>query len=364
MTHRERFLGCLLGEPVDRPYCMLNWGAWEATWRQWRQDGLGEEFGSFEAVRAQFNPDPRPVRLGANCGPCPARDRQILHEDDDYVTWVDGWGIKRRNPKANESMSQFIEFPVKSRSDWQAYRDRWLDPDRPDRLPDGWRTRAADLIAKGIPVQIGYYPDVGIFGTVRWLLGDEECLLAFYTDPALVHEIMEYMTDLYLTVWSKMAGEVRVDMIHIWEDMCGRQGPLISPAHWEEFMGPCYRRIKAFAIAHDIPIISVDTDGDPSLIIPPMMAAGVNYLLPMEVAAGCDVNEMVRRFPTLGMMGGIDKRALAAGPAAIDAELERIRPAMESGRYIPDLDHLVPSDVTYENYCYYARQLTRLTGKN
>ena len=51
-------------------------------------------------------------------------------------------------------------------------------------------------------------------------------------------------------------------------------------------------------------------------------------------------------------------------PEAIDAELERIRPAMETGRYIPDLDHCIPSDVSYENYCYYARQLTRLTGKD
>ena len=65
----------------------------------------------------------------------------------------------------------------------------------------------------------------------------------------------------------------------------------------------------------------------------------------------------------LGMMGGIDKRALAAGPAAIDAELARIRPAMEKGRYIPDLDHLVPDDVSWDNYCYYAEALKRLVGK-
>ncbi len=364
MTHRERLLACLLGEPVDRPYCMLNWGVWEATWRRWREEGQVEGFADFDEVRAQFDPDPRPTRLGANCGPCPTIERQVLSEDADYVTWRDGWGITRRNPKANESMSEFIDFPVKDRADWEAFRDRWLDPEHPDRVPADFRQHAAELTERGVPIQIGYYPDVGIFGSVRWLLGDEECLMAFYTAPDLVREIMEHMTDVYLATWSKMAGEVRVDVIHIWEDMCGRQGPLISPAHWEEFMGPCYRRIQAFAAVHDIPIISVDTDGKPDLIIPPMMAAGVNYLLPMEVAAGCDVNVLVRQFPTLGMMGGIDKRALARGPAEIDAELERVRPAMEAGRYIPDLDHLVPSDVSYENYCYYARQLRRLVGKD
>lgn len=64
------------------------------------------------------------------------------------------------------------------------------------------------------------------------------------------------------------------------------------------------------------------------------------------------------------MLGGIDKRALAAGPTAIDQELARIRPAIERGRYIPALDHLVPDDASWENYGYYARALKTLVGKD
>ena len=128
-------------------------------------------------------------------------------------------------------------------------------------------------------------------------------------------------------------------------------------------MGPNYRRIKRFAEVHDIPLISVDTDGDPDLITPPMMQGGVNLLFLMEVAAGCDVNAWQARYPTLGMMGGIDKRALAAGHGAIDRELERIRPAVERGRYIPALDHLIPDDVSWEHYSHYAQALKRLVGK-
>ena len=195
------------------------------------------------------------------------------------------------------------------------------------------------------------------------MLGDEECLLAFYTMPDLVHDIMDHLTSLYLTVFEQVLKEVRVDTILIWEDMCGRNGPLISPQHWEEFMGPNYRRIKRFADEHDIPVIMVDTDGDPALIAPPMRRSGVNLLLPMEVAAGCDVNDWQERFPGLGMMGGIDKRALAVGPEAIDKELERIRPALERGRYVPALDHVVPDDVSWDNYSYFARALKRLVGK-
>ena len=79
--------------------------------------------------------------------------------------------------------------------------------------------------------------------------------------------------------------------------------------------------------------------------------------------AGCDVNVFRGKYPTLGMMGGIDKRALAAGAEAIDRDLERVAPAVAAGRYIPDLDHGIPDDVSYENYCYYARRLKELVGK-
>ena len=62
-------------------------------------------------------------------------------------------------------------------------------------------------------------------------------------------------------------------------------------------------------------------------------------------------------------MGGIDKRALAKGPGAIDAELARIQQALDTGCYIPALDHLVPDDVSWDNYSRYARALKTLIGK-
>lgn len=356
MTHRERFLATVLGQPRDRAPYWLYWWIWGGTWERWKREGLPAEFQSFADVRAHFGADEIPKVIPVRLGPLP--DFSVtLAEDAESVTYRDSWGILRRNLKGIEGMSEFIEFPVKSRDDWRRYRDERLDPADPRRLDTDWLAQSRVWAAAGIPLQLGSFPDCGIFGTLRWLLGDEECLMAFCTEPDLVHEIMDHMTGLYLEVFGRVVREVRVDVIHLWEDMCGRQGPLISPAHWREFMAPCYRRIQAFARAHDIPVLSVDTDGQPDLIVPPMLEAGVNFLFPMEVAAGADVNRFRQKYPGLALMGGIDKRALALGPAAIDAEFERIAPALASGRYIPDLDHHVPSDVSWPNFCHYARRL-------
>jgi uroporphyrinogen decarboxylase len=351
----------MLGRTPDRVPYWLFWSPWGTAWRRWQAEAMPPEFRDYGDVRRHFGADAPPASLPVNCGPCPRIERKVLEETDRFIVSTDAWGIKRRDLKDRTSMSEFLEFPVKSRADWERFRAERLRPDDPRRLDGDWRQKAAQWTARGTPIQLGSYPDVGIYGTLRWLLGDEDCLRAFYDAPDLVHDIMDHMTDVYLAVFAKVAAAgVRVDVIHIWEDMCGRQGPLISPAHFDVFMAPCYRRLRAFAGAHGIPLISVDTDGRPDLIIPPMMRAGVNYMFPFEVAAGCDVNDLGRRFPGLAMMGGIDKRALAAGRAAIDGELERIRPAVERGRYVPDLDHLVPDDVPWPNFAYYAARLKDL----
>jgi uroporphyrinogen decarboxylase len=359
MTHRDRVLATVLGRPRDRAPYWLYWWVWSATWERWKGEGLPPEFKSFADVRAHFGADEVPRVIPVRLGPVPDLSAAVS-EDAESVTRLDSWGIKHRSLRGNEGMPEFLAWPVSSRDDWRCYRDRHLNPADPARLAGNWREQGRAWNAAGLPVQLGHFPDCGMFGTLRWLLGDEECLVAFCAEPDWVHEIMEHMTGLYLAVFQQVAREVRIDLIHLWEDMCGKQGPLISPAHWREFMGPCYRRIRDFAREHDIPVISVDTDGQPDLITAPMMEEGVNLLFPMEVAAGADVNVFQRKYPGLAMMGGIDKRALAIGPAAIDAELERIRPALERGRYIPDLDHHVPPDVSWPNFCHYATRLREM----
>ncbi len=358
MQDRERFVRHVLGLEVDRPPYWLYWGPWGTTWQRWERENKPA---SVTDHRMAFPVDFAPCAVPVNAGPCPVFEQDIVDEGD-YYQFTDTWGIRRRILKGRESMPEFISFPVQDAAGWKRYKEERLNLEHPGRLAGDWRQHVATWMKEGRPIQLGYFPDVGFFGGVRWLLGDEQCLTAFYTDPELVHDIMGHLATLYLHVFEVVVQECKVDVIHIWEDMCGRNGPLISPALWEEFMGPQYRRVRDFAHRHDIPVISVDTDGDPDLIIQPMIDAGVNLLFPCEVAAGCDVNVMRKKHPDMALMGGIDKRALADGPSAIDTELERIRPALEGGKYIPDLDHLVPDDVSWDNYDYYALALARMHG--
>jgi len=168
---------------------------------------------------------------------------------------------------------------------------------------------------------------------------------------------MGHLTTLWLALWERLAAEVRIDHIHIWEDMAGRQGSLISPAMVEQFMMPCYDRIAKFAQRHGVRVVSVDTDGECQQLVPVMMGHGINMIFPFEVQAGNDIREYRRRYPTLGIMHGLDKRALAGTRADVDREVARAREMVRLGRYIPGFDHLIPPDARWENFQYAAEQL-------
>jgi len=82
---------------------------------------------------------------------------------------------------------------------------------------------------------------------------------------------------------------------------------------------------------------------------------GVTCHWPLEVAAGMDPVQLRRRYGRdLALAGGIDKRALTGDKSQIERELRyRLPPLLETGGYIPCVDHTVPPDVPYENFMYY-----------
>ena len=105
--------------------------------------------------------------------------------------------------------------------------------------------------------------------------------------------------------------------------------------------------LRAFALTPD--------DDRP---IPLWLEGGVNGFYPIERVAGMDAVALRHQYGReLRLMGGIDKRAMAAGPEAIDAELAHVAPLMAEGGFIPWCDHHVPPDVSLENYQYYVRRL-------
>ncbi|MBC7289285.1 MAG: hypothetical protein H5T86_14850, partial [Armatimonadetes bacterium] len=185
----------------------------------------------------------------------------------------------------------------------------------------------------------------------------------FYDDPPFVEEMMDAFADFIVAMMGQILEYTTIEVFGFWEDMAYKTGPLISPELARRYMLPRYSRVVEFLRGRGVEFISLDSDGNVAALIPVWLDAGINVLYPFEVQAGMDVVEVRRRYGRhLRMWGGIDKRALAKGPEAIDAELERVRPLVDEGGYVAAPDHGLPPDVPFANYCYFMDSLGRLVG--
>jgi len=357
MNNRERIIHTVLCTKTDRAPFTFYFGPWRETVPRWRTEGLGKDEGWSE----RFGMDVGFVHADVKLGYVPAFEWRQIEDKGNTMIIVDELGICQEVRKNGSTIPRYIDYPVKGPEDWERLKRERLDPDDPSRFPDNWKALADGYNKGDRVVQLGLYP-YGLFGTLRDMMGAEALLYAFFDMPELIHEMMDYLTDFWLTLYAKVCKDVKVDAIHMWEDMSGKQGSLISPAMVREFMAPNYKRIKAFADDHDIPIFSLDTDGDCSQLVPVFMECGINLIFPFEVAAGCDINAYRAHYPNLCIMGGIDKREIAKGREAILRELDRVSAMLEQPGYIPALDHLIPPEISWEDFCFFMERLKQMIG--
>ena len=357
MTNRDRFINTVLCKKVDRLPFFFCFGPWDETIRRWNTEGLSKG----KTWDEEFGFDPGLIVVDVNLGYYPKFEEKIVEDKGNTIIKCDFRGILLEDRKDGGSIPRFIEYPVKNTEDWEKLKNERLNPDDPDRFPKNWAELVKTYNEGDQVVQIGSYP-YGLFGTLRDMMGVEELLVSFYDQPELIHNMMDYLTDFWIKIYEKVCQDVKIDCIHIWEDMSGKQGSLISPAMIREFMMPNYQKIKVFADAHNIPVISLDTDGDCSELVPLFIESGINLILPFEVAAGCDILEYRKKYPGLGIMGGIDKQEIAKGKKAIDRELERISNMFKQPGYLPALDHLIHPEISWEDFRYFVYRLKEIIG--
>lgn len=284
----------------------------------------------------------------------------FLDEDQTTRTLVNKDGITIRERKTRDSIPHFIDWPVHDRASWERVKEERFGLNVAARFPARWERLTATY--RDLDYPVGVLMD-GFFSMPRELMGLVRQLTMYYDDPQLMHDIGRRLSDVWLAVLEEVLSKVPLDFVYCWEDMSYKNGPLLSPRMFEEFVTPYYRRITGFLHAHGVDVIFVDTDGDCRALIPGFLGAGVTGLYPFEVQAGMDIVEVRKQYPRLLIQGGLDKNKVALGREAIDRELDAKLPAMLSGGgYIPFCDHLVPPNVSWPDFVYYRDRVRQYIG--
>jgi len=332
-------------------------GFWPETLEVWQKQGmpadvyLNDYFG-FDRLREQVD---------VSFGFIPGFEGGVLEETEEYrvVRRRDGVVAKEFKGEHSYRMPQWLRFPMETRQDWENEIAPRLDPRSPIRYPQYWDEKVRMWRQRDYPLTLRMG---SVFGWLRNWMGLEGISQALYDDPAWVQSMMDAVVDFCINTAQRALQDVDLDYILLWEDMAYKAGPLISPAMFRRFMLAPYKRLTGFIRDHGIDIIFVDSDGDSESLLPLWIEGGVNGFYPMERAAGMDAVHLRERFGRqLRLMGSIDKRAMIAGPAAIDAELAHVAPLAAEGGYLPWCDHHVPPDVPLENYLYYVKRMKEKT---
>ena len=294
----------------------------------------------------------------------PMFEKKIFETTEEYEIIQDNVGRKMLcfRGRRDGFMPSYLDHPVKDMKTLEENILWRMDPNDPKRYEDiEPRMQKAMEMEKRNHIICANV--AGGYMYLRSLIGPEDLLYKFYDDPALVHRCME----IWLAVTDKVCEThqkyVTFDELFFGEDICYNHGPLISPDMIKEFLFPYYQQlisnIKKRQINKDRKLnIQLDTDGYAVAVIDLYKTIGVNYMSPFEVASGCDVVEVRKKYPELLISGGIDKRILAAGKDAIDVEVERIMPFMKKrGGYLPTCDHGVPEEVEFTDYMHYRKRM-------
>ena len=326
MTERERFLATLLGGAADRvPFFDLE--PHDSTLELWWNQGL---------------------RRG--------------------VTVAEHFGLETHESVGLEIRSApFYEMAPDLLESEEAF-ERHYDPDDPDRLPADFEARCERVRRHG---RVLYISATG-GGLLQMLgVGDWDSLVAacdaLVNRPAFVESLMERTIDFHCLLLERVLSRVSVDYAALYEPIASNAGPVVSPAMFERYSMPGYRRVIDLLRRHGAPLrIFCTTGGDFSLLLPMLLDAGINGLWISNIMTeGMEYRRLRREYgPEIALIGGIDSRSLLRGEAAVREAVERtVPPLLESGRYLPCLDDRPRDNTPFAIYGRYREILGDLVER-
>ena len=375
MTLRENIRAILHYEQY-RAMPVVSFGYWRETLEKWASEGHipqedaadyarhGDGGGGDRRTMAKLGFDYNWGRtVGGNSYLYPGFAEEVLEQKPDGSRLLRNWEglLVRDNPR-------IVSIPAEVGTSMTG-REAWEELYKPKLQYTPARINLARLEAaqqasatREEPLGIFYG---SLYGNIRNMLGVEGISYLAVDDEELYVEIIDTVGNLCYQVTEAVLKHCdQLDFAHGWEDICFRSGPLVNPRVFDELVGPHYKRITDLLLRHGIDIVSLDCDGQIDLLIPTWINNGVNTMFPIEVGTwNASIAPWRAQYGrALRGIGGMDKRVFAYDRQRIDQEIERLKPLVDLGGYIPCPDHRIPPDAKFELVAYYCEQMHKAFG--
>ena len=370
MTNRERAMNILHYKPVDRMPA-VHFGYWAELLTEWAEQGKIPK----ELAEGNYDNSPKDKELdkligwdfnwnsctGTNNGLWPHFETKVLETLPDGSRRVQNHvGLIEKIKPGITSIPSEDDYLLKDREAFETlYRPKMqFFPERVavEHYKQFNETRDMETpIALHLGSVMGQIRDIVSVVGMSYLMYDE--------DEDLFADIVDTYADMqYECVKAVLETGARFDFAHYWEDICFKNGPLLSPEIFDELCAKHYKKRNDLCHQYGIDIISLDCDGVTEKLLPTWFENGVNTMFPIEVGVWGDQFEPARKKFGKGMLGvgGMDKTALRKDKAAVDAEIERMKRLASLGGFIPCPDHRLMPGTKFELVQYYAEEIKKI----
>ncbi len=349
MTDRERFNNQMHYKPFDRCFNM-EFGYWAENFKKWPvfvENGITDNneadiFFSFDRIGS----------VGGNAWMNPPFPDKVIEETSDKKVVMNGDGLIAEIPKdGHDTIPHYIKASVVTPDDWKRCKEERFRLDDPARKIDIEKMKLRHPPDRDYPLGVA---TGSMIGRIRSMLTFEGLAYATYDYPDMVEDMVETCCQLVEYSLDQILPNIDLDFACGWEDICFKNGPIISLDFFTKVIVPRYKRIGDKLHAAGIDLWYTDCDGDVRPLLPGFLEAGINCLFPYEVNSCLHPVELLEEYgKDLRIMGGFDKLEMIKGKKAIKAYMESIVPIVERGGYIPFCDHRCPPDVDPDDYLYY-----------
>jgi hypothetical protein len=352
---------------------IVHFGYWTETIEKWHKEG---HITDAEAVNVWDNSDNEGIisrRLGfdynwntlfsGNSGLYPAFEEKILEVlPNGQVKKVDSWGVIILEKPGVVSIPSEVGHLLEDRESWETHYKPKLQMNY-DRISKEFLANFVSTKDRQIPTGIHCG---SLYGNIRNMMGVEGTCYILADDEELFTEIIDTNAKMQLEVVEAVLKTGAIpDYGHFWEDICFKNGPLVSPRIFAEKVGPWYKKFSELLSGYGVDIISVDCDGMIDELIPTWLENGVNTMFPIEVGTwDASIAPWREKYgKNIRGVGGMNKTVFARDYKAIDEEIERLKALVDLGGYIPCPDHRIAPDAKWENVQYYCEKMRKEFNK-
>lgn len=215
----------------------------------------------------------------------------------------------------------------------------------PDEFDWSKTAKEASLIDRD-KFLVGGFVEMGIFERTYLLMGMEEALMAYYTNPKEMEELCSAIADYKISVIKKYYEAAQIDILWYGDDWGTQNNLFLSHEIWRKIIKPHTKRILQYAKSLGI-IVNQHSCGKIESIIPDLIEMGADIWNPCQPCN--DLAKLKKLYgDQISFCGGIDSQFVLANPQATVQDVvtevkKRIQEmALPNGGYIAAPSHGVP----------------------